>query len=84
MNLKEEIREIQDYPKKGISFKDLTTLIKNKDAKNHNAADKQLRPSGNGIISRLLEAEVIDMRSEGYMISDGTIATQMLFKRNDN
>jgi adenine phosphoribosyltransferase len=32
MNLKKEIREIQDYPKKGISFKDLTTLIKNKDA----------------------------------------------------
>ncbi len=32
MNLKDEIREIQDYPKEGISFKDITTLIKNKDA----------------------------------------------------
>ena len=32
MNLKNEIREIQDYPKQGINFKDITTLIKNKDA----------------------------------------------------
>lgn len=29
MDLKKEIREIQDYPKEGISFKDITTLIKN-------------------------------------------------------
>jgi adenine phosphoribosyltransferase len=34
MDLKSEIREIQDYPKEGISFKDITTLIKNKDALN--------------------------------------------------
>jgi adenine phosphoribosyltransferase len=32
MNLKKEIREIQDYPKEGISFKDITTLIKNSEA----------------------------------------------------
>lgn len=32
MDLKKEIREVQDYPKKGISFKDITTLFKNKDA----------------------------------------------------
>ncbi|MGE0018506.1 MAG: adenine phosphoribosyltransferase [Draconibacterium sp.] len=29
MNLKNEIREIPDYPKVGINFKDITTLIKN-------------------------------------------------------
>ena len=29
MNLKEYIRSIQDYPKKGILFRDITTLIKN-------------------------------------------------------
>lgn len=34
MNLKKEIREIQDYPKEGISFKDITTLIKNREAFN--------------------------------------------------
>ena len=32
MDLKKEIREVPDYPKEGISFKDITTLFKNKDA----------------------------------------------------
>ena len=32
MDLKKYIRSIQDYPKKGILFRDITTLIKNKDA----------------------------------------------------
>ena len=32
MDLKKYIRSIPDYPKKGILFRDITTLIKNKDA----------------------------------------------------
>jgi len=32
MNLKEYIRSIPNYPKKGILFRDITTLIKDKDA----------------------------------------------------
>ena len=32
MNLKDYIRSIPDYPKKGILFRDITTLIKDKDA----------------------------------------------------
>ena len=32
MDLKKYIRSIHDYPKKGILFRDITTLIKNKDA----------------------------------------------------
>ena len=32
MNLKEYIRSIPDYPKKGILFRDITTLIKNDEA----------------------------------------------------
>ena len=32
MNLKEHIRSIQDYPKKGVLFRDITTLIKNEKA----------------------------------------------------
>ncbi len=32
MNLKDYIREIPDYPKKGVSFKDISTLISNIDA----------------------------------------------------
>ena len=34
MNLKEFIRSIPDYPKKGILFRDITTLIKNENAFN--------------------------------------------------
>ena len=32
MDLKKYIRSIQDYPKKGILFRDITTLIKDKEA----------------------------------------------------
>jgi len=32
MNLKEYVRSIEDYPKKGILFRDITTLIKNEKA----------------------------------------------------
>ncbi len=35
MNLKNYIRSIPDYPKKGILFRDITTLIKNSDAFNY-------------------------------------------------
>ena len=32
MNLKDYIRSIKDYPKKGILFRDITTLIKDENA----------------------------------------------------
>ena len=32
MDLKKYIRSIPDYPKKGILFRDITTLIKNEEA----------------------------------------------------
>lgn len=32
MDLKKEIRVVEDFPKEGISFKDITTLLKNKDS----------------------------------------------------
>ena len=35
MNLKDFIRSIPDYPKKGILFRDITTLIKNEKAFEH-------------------------------------------------
>ena len=34
MDLKKYIRSIKDYPKKGILFRDITTLIKNPEAFN--------------------------------------------------
>ena len=35
MDLKEKIRVIEDFPKEGISFKDITTLVKDKEALNY-------------------------------------------------
>ena len=32
MDLKSYIRDIPDFPKKGIIYKDITTLLKNKEA----------------------------------------------------
>lgn len=32
MNIKDKIRVIEDFPKKGISFKDITTLVKDSEA----------------------------------------------------
>ena len=32
MDLRSKIREVQDWPKKGINFKDITTLLQNKEA----------------------------------------------------
>ena len=39
MDLKEHIRSIQDYPKKGILFRDITTLIKDEKAKSQYFGD---------------------------------------------
>ena len=44
MDLKQYIRSIPDYPKKGILFRDITTLIKNPEAFNH-AIDRILEIS---------------------------------------
>ena len=35
MDLKEKIRDIEDFPKKGVVFKDITTLLKDKEAFNY-------------------------------------------------
>jgi len=31
MNLKQKIREVPDWPKKGVNFKDITTLLEDKE-----------------------------------------------------
>lgn len=35
MNLKDKIRIIEDFPKPGISFKDITTLLEDPEAFQH-------------------------------------------------
>ncbi|NLI60525.1 MAG: adenine phosphoribosyltransferase [Clostridiales bacterium] len=49
MNLADKIRIIPDFPKEGISFKDITTLLQDKDAYQHTVNTlietcKELRP----------------------------------------
>ena len=45
MELKDYIRNIQDYPKQGILFRDITTLLQNKDAFKY-AIDKMADETG--------------------------------------
>ena len=49
MDLKDYIRSIQDYPKKGILFRDITTLIKN---------EKAFKESINQIVERAKKFKV--------------------------
>ena len=49
MDLKDYIRSIQDYPKKGILFRDITTLIKN---------EKAFKESVNQIVERTKKFKV--------------------------
>ena len=56
MNLKDYIRSIQDYPKKGILFRDITTLIKNNDAFTH-TIDLMVESSKNFKIDKIAAME---------------------------
>jgi adenine phosphoribosyltransferase len=63
MNLKEYIRSIQDYPKKGILFRDITTLIKNPKAFNY-AIDKIIE------ISKKIQFDKISaIESRGFIFA---------------
>ena len=63
MDLKEYIRSIQDYPKKGILFRDITTLIKNPKAFNY-AVDKIVE------ISKKVEFDKVSaIESRGFIFA---------------
>ena len=63
MDLKKHIRSIQDYPKKGILFRDITTLIKNPEAFRY-ANDKILE------ISKKLDFDKISaIESRGFVFA---------------
>ncbi len=70
MDLKKEIREIQDYPKKGISFKDITTLIKNSEALNFviDAIVNEFKDKG--------ITKVVGMEARGFIFG-GAIASRL-------
>ena len=63
MDLKKYIRSIQDYPKKGILFRDITTLIKNPGAFNF-AIDKIIE------ISKKIEFDKVSaIESRGFIFA---------------
>ncbi len=70
MDLKSEIREIQDYPKEGISFKDITTLIKNNDALNFviNSIVNEFKDKG--------ITKVVGLEARGFIFG-GAIASRL-------
>ena len=63
MNLKKYIRSIQDYPKKGILFRDITTLIKDKDA------FKESIDQMSKIITDLNCDKIAGIESRGFILS---------------
>ena len=63
MDLKKYIRSIQDYPKKGILFRDITTLIKDKDA------FKQCIDQMSKIVNSLNCDKVAGIESRGFIFA---------------
>ena len=63
MDLKKHIRSIQDYPKKGILFRDITTLIKNKDA------FKECIDQIGNIITKLNCDKIASIESRGFIFA---------------
>jgi adenine phosphoribosyltransferase len=70
MDLKKEIREIQDYPKEGINFKDITTLIKNPKALNFviDSVVEEFRDKG--------VTKVVGLEARGFIFG-GAIASRL-------
>ena len=63
MDLKKYIRSIHNYPKKGILFRDITTLIKNKDA------FKDCINQMSQILSKLNYDKIAAVESRGFIFA---------------
>ena len=70
MDLKKQIREIQDYPKEGINFKDITTLIKNSEALNYVIDSIVNEYKGKGV------TKVVGLEARGFIFG-GAIASRL-------
>ena len=62
MNLNNYIRDIPDFPKKGIIFKDITPLLKNKEAYNYTTEEFKKR-----IIEKKIDY-IIGIESRGFIL----------------
>ena len=63
MDLKKYIRSIQDYPKKGILFRDITTLIKDKNAFK-NCIDQMSQ-----ILNKINYVKIAAIESRGFIFA---------------
>jgi len=63
MDLKKYIRSVPDYPKKGILFRDITTLIKDKDA------FKECIDQMSKILMKLNFDKIASIESRGFVFS---------------
>ena len=63
MDLKKYIRSIPDYPKKGILFRDITTLIKDKDA------FKECIDQMSKILTKLNFDKIASIESRGFLFA---------------
>ena len=63
MDLKKYIRSVPDYPKKGILFRDITTLIKNKDA------FRECIDQMSKILSKLNYDKIAAVESRGFIFA---------------
>lgn len=70
MNLKSKIREIPDFPTKGISFKDITTLLKEKDAFHFVTKEIVAEFKEKGI------SKVLGIESRGFIVG-GALANEL-------
>lgn len=70
MDLKNQIREIPNFPKQGINFKDITTLLKNQEAFN-DVVNKIVDEFKNKNITK-----VVGMESRGFIFG-GAVASRL-------
>lgn len=70
MDLKSVIREIPDYPKKGINFKDVTTLFKDKEAMKYVTDEIVNNFKGKGI------TKVVGLEARGFIFG-GAVANEL-------
>ncbi|WP_321286614.1 adenine phosphoribosyltransferase [uncultured Sunxiuqinia sp.] len=67
MNLKETIRDIPDYPEKGINFKDITTMLKEPEAFNYVVDQVHENFKNKGI------TKIVSLESRGFIVG-GAVA----------
>ena len=81
MDLKKYIRSIPDYPKKGILFRDITTLIKDKDA------FKECIDQMSKILMKLKFDKIASIESRGFVFASAlcyNLSKSLILMRKKN